>query len=142
MDRHTCYANLRKTNHTNRVNQFYHVSFFILIANFLLLHSTLVQASEFKQKLDVQLRADDRSNRHIRYQYRLRYYPQFVVNNDWSLNSFVVTGDEYGSSHNTLDDGNADYLYMRRLYLRHKGDYGKTEIGVVPTYKGRVSSSG
>ena len=63
-------------------------------------------------------------------------------NSTWSVNGFVVTGDSFGSSHNTIDDGKADDVYLRRVYLRHEGDYGKTEIGVIPTYKGRVSSSG
>jgi hypothetical protein len=60
----------------------------------------------------------------------------------WSLNSFVVTGDDFSSSHNTFGSDNTDYLYVRRLYLRHENDYGKTELGVIPTYKGRVSSTG
>lgn len=99
-------------------------------------------AQEFNQKLDVQLRADDRSSRDIRYQYRLRYYPQLQFDDTWSVNGFAVTGDDFGSSHNTIDDGRADYLYLRRLFVRHEGDYGKTELGVIPTFKGRVSSSG
>jgi hypothetical protein len=96
----------------------------------------------FKQKLDVQLRADDRSSRDVRYQYRLRYYPQYRFDDTWSVNGFAVTGDDFGSSHNTVDDGSADYFYVRRVYVRHQGDYGKTEVGIIPTYKGRVSSSG
>ena len=99
-------------------------------------------ASGFTQKLDLQLRADDRTSRDVRYQYRLRYYPQYNFSDTWSLNGFAVTGDDYGSSHNTVDDGSADYFYARRIYARHQGEYGKTELGIIPTYKGRVSSSG
>ena len=106
------------------------------------LNSVPLAAQEFNQKLDLQLRADDRSSRDIRYQYRMRYRPQVQFDNTWSVNAFAVTGDEFGSSHNTLDDGSADYVYLRRLFVRHEGDYGKTEVGVIPTYKGRVSSSG
>ncbi|MDY6975091.1 MAG: hypothetical protein SVW51_02565, partial [Pseudomonadota bacterium] len=75
-------------------------------------------------------------------QYRLRYYPSVALTSAWSLNSFVVTGDDFSSSHNTFGSDNTDYLYARRLYLRHENDYGKTELGVIPTYKGRVSSTG
>lgn len=96
----------------------------------------------FSQKLDLQTRVDDRSSRDLRYQYRVRYYPQYTFNDDWSVNGFAVTGDEFGSSHNTLDDGAADYFYLRRLFVRHIGHYGKTEFGIIPTFKGRVSSSG
>lgn len=98
--------------------------------------------ASFSQKLDVQTRVDDRSNRDIRYQYRLRYYPQYSIDDEWSLNAFVVTGDDFASSHNTFDDGDADYLYIRRAFVRHASDYGKTELGIIPTFKGRVSSTG
>lgn len=104
--------------------------------------SNQATANGFTQKLDVQLRADDRTSRDVRYQYRLRYYPQYNFNNTWSINGFAVTGDDYSSSHNTIDDGSADYFYARRIYARHQGEYGKTELGIIPTYKGRVSSSG
>lgn len=96
----------------------------------------------FSQKLDVQLRYDNRSNRPSREQYRFRYYPSLALSKTWSLSSFVVTGDGFSSSHNTLGSSNTDYLYARRLYIRHQSDYGKTEFGVIPTYKGRVSSTG
>ena len=96
----------------------------------------------FSQKLDIQVRYDNRSNRPSREQYRLRYYPSLAITSAWSVNSFVVTGDDFSSSHNTFGSDNTDYLYARRLYLRHETDSGKTELGVIPTYKGRVSSTG
>jgi len=99
-------------------------------------------AVEFNQKLDLQVRADERSSNKMRYQYRARYYPSLVFTDALSVHAFVATGDEFGSSHNTFNDGTADYLYVRRAYLRHEGSYGKTEVGVIPTYKGKVSSSG
>lgn len=98
--------------------------------------------ADFSQKLDVQFRFDDRSNRQVRYQYRARYYPEFQFNESWSGHGFAVTGDEFSSSHNTLDDGEADSVYLRRLYARHSGKYGKTEVGFIPTFKGRISSTG
>lgn len=55
---------------------------------------------------------------------------------------FAAKGNDFSSSHNTLDDGQADLFYIRRLYLRHQNANGKTEIGILPTYKGRVSSTG
>ena len=99
-------------------------------------------SAKWSHKLDLQVRADDRSSRDIRYQYRMRYYPSIQLSSNWSMHGFFATGREFGSSHNTLDDGRADYLYPRRVYLRHQNTNGKTEIGVIPTYKGRVSSSG
>lgn len=98
----------------------------------------------YSDDIDLQLRFDERSNRDHRTQYRLRYYPsvQLDNNNHWSLNGFIVTGDDFGASHNTLGNSTSDHLHLRRLYMRHTGTYGKTEFGVIPTYKGRVSSSG
>lgn len=106
------------------------------------LSSTPAWAQSFSQKLDLQTRVDDRSSSALRYQYRVRYYPSLAFANDWSVNAFLVTGDEFGSSHNTFDDGSADYFYLRRLFVRHETTEGKTEIGVIPTFKGKVSSSG
>ena len=99
-------------------------------------------APTFSQKLDIQVRYDNRSNRPSREQYRLRYYPSLAITSAWSVNSFVVTGDDFSSSHNTFGSDNTDYLYARRLYLRHESESGKTELGIIPTYKGRVSSTG
>lgn len=96
----------------------------------------------FSHKLDVQIRYDDRSNRPSREQYRLRYYPSIALSPSLSVHSFIVTGEDFSSSHNTFGSDTTDYLYPRRLYVRHKNDFGKTEVGVIPTYKGRVSSTG
>ena len=111
---------------------------FIIVANI----SIDATAIEFRQKLDLQVRADERSSRQFRYQYRARYYPSVTFTDTLSVHAFVVTGDEFGSSHNTFNAATADYLYVRRAYLRHEGRYGKSEVGVIPTYKGSVSSSG
>ena len=99
---------------------------------------------ELQAKLDTQLRFDDRSGQDERYQYRVRFYPSITFDDEkmWSFNAFAATGDDFSSSHNTLDDGKSDLFYVRRAYLRHEDDQGKTEIGILPTYKGRVSSTG
>jgi hypothetical protein len=99
---------------------------------------------ELQAKLNTQLRFDDRSGRFERYQYRVRFYPSIIFDEEkmWRLNFFAATGDDFSSSHNTLDDNNADLFYLRRAYLRRENDNGKTEIGILPTYKGRVSSTG
>lgn len=104
----------------------------------------VVRGAEFAGKLDTQLRIDDRSGRDLRYQYRVRAYPSlaFGDNNNWSANGFVVTGDSFSSSHNTLNHSVSDNLYLRRLFVRYENKDGKTELGVLPTYKGRVSSTG
>lgn len=104
--------------------------------------TTNTDSVKFSQKLDIQLRYDNRSNRPSREQYRFRYYPSVLLSKTWSLHSFVVTGDGFSSSHNTIGTSNTDYLYARRLYARHQSHYGKTEFGIIPTYKGRVSSTG
>lgn len=116
---------------------------FITIIFLVLTFDTAV-ASDFSAKLDASLRLDDPSTRDERYQYRVRFYPSvtFDQQKHWSLNAFAATGDNFSSSHNTLDDGSADLFYLRRLYFRHENDQGKTEIGILPTYKGRVSSTG
>jgi len=107
-----------------------------------LANNALASSPSFTHELDVQVRYDNRSNRPSREQYRLRYYPSFSFSETWSLNSFVVTGDDFSSSHNTFGGDTADHLYARRLYLRHQDNSGKTEFGIIPTYKGRVSSTG
>ena len=108
--------------------------------------TALVQAQShgFTQKLDMQLRLDDRSTRDLRSQYRVRYYPSLMLSADdqLSLHALIATGDEYGNSHNTFGSQGTDVLYVRRFFLRKAHRYGKTELGVLPTYKGRVSSSG
>lgn len=106
--------------------------------------STMASSINFSHRLDAQARLDDRSNRDLRAQYRFRYYPTIHFGNDntWSLNSFVVTGDRFSSSHNVIDSGETNHLYVRRLFARYENQDGKVELGVIPTYKGRVSSSG
>lgn len=111
----------------------------------LLLPAEQVRAETgYAHDLDIQARFDDRSDRDHRNQYRLRYYPSWTFDSAerWSINSFVVTGDDFSSSHNTLADGSSEHLYVRRAFVRYQGERGKTEVGVIPTYKGRVSSSG
>ncbi|MBQ4829202.1 hypothetical protein J8L84_07930 [Alteromonas sp. MMG017] len=102
------------------------------------------ESLSFSQKLDMQFRFDERSDRDHRSQYRMRYYPSISLSSDdaWSLNSFVVTGESFASSHNTFGSETSDHLYARRLYLRYEFSEGKMEAGIIPTYKGRVSSSG
>ncbi|MEW9797696.1 hypothetical protein [Alteromonas sp. CYL-A6] len=110
----------------------------------LALSPALVRAElHYADKTDLQVRHDMRSNRASRDQYRIRYYPSLSLSaySSWSLNAFAVTGDDFSASHNTFGESDQG-VHVRRLYLRHQADYGKTEFGVIPTYKGRVSSSG
>ncbi len=99
-------------------------------------------AGFYQQKLDVQVRYDNRSDRSNRSQFRLRFYPQLNLSDQWSLHSFVVTGDDFSSSHNTFGDEDSEQIAVRRIYLRRTHALGKTEFGVIPTYKGRVSATG
>ncbi len=117
----------------------------VFLCFFIITSSNALSAGElFTNKLETQLRFDDRSNRDNRFQYRVRAYSEFSIpETRWSINAFAVTGDEFSSSHNTIDSDTPDHFYLRRIYFRHSGALGsKTEIGVIPTYKGRVSSSG
>lgn len=117
----------------------------IIVFNWMIFQSTFVYAGEFNYKVVNQFRFDDRSNKADRTQYRVRAYGQYKFDDsNWSINGFAATGKSFASSYNTLDDGRSDNFYLRRLYARYQtGEYGtKTEIGVIPTYKGRVSSTG
>ncbi|MDF2176719.1 hypothetical protein P2G88_00460 [Aliiglaciecola sp. CAU 1673] len=96
----------------------------------------------FGAKWDFSSRADKRTERDSRAQYRLRFYPQYQFDDNWSVHAFAVTGNAFSSSYNTVDDGNSDHFYLRRLYLRYQQGEGKTEVGVIPTYKGDVASTG
>ncbi|TPV59288.1 hypothetical protein FJ444_08430 [Aestuariibacter sp. GS-14] len=96
----------------------------------------------YDHRIDAQIRYDNRSNRDDRVQYRLRYYPQITLSENWNLNSFVVTGDDFASSHNTFGESDSQELAVRRFYVTHSFEGGKVEFGVIPTYKGRVSSTG
>lgn len=115
-----------------------------LVLGVLLLTMTPVEANEssFVSKTDVSVRFDSRSNNQPRYQYRVRWYPQWLISDAWSLNAFAVTGDEFSSSYNTINHGQPDHFYLRRLFVRKQDGKTKTEVGVIPTYKGRVSSTG
>lgn len=93
-------------------------------------------------KGDINLRVDHRTLTHNRYQYRLRQFIQQPLENNWSAHGFISTGNRFSSSHNTLSHSSNQKLNLRRLYLRHQDESGKTELGVIPTYKGRVSSTG
>lgn len=109
-----------------------------------LITSLSIANEAISYKVQAQLRFDERSNRDHRFQYRIRAFSAYdIPNSNWSINAFAVTGDEFSSSYNTIDSEVADHFYLRRLYARFTGESGtKTEIGVIPTYKGRVSSSG
>lgn len=114
----------------------------VILSLLLVLFSPAGGGVELLHKGEVGLRLDKRSHRDTRAQYRLRYYNSLLFAKNWSLNSFLATGNGFASSHNTFNANKPDHLYFRRLYLRYQNDESKTEIGVLPTYKGRVSSTG
>lgn len=99
---------------------------------------------QFQHNGDVQVRHDDRSGTDSRDQYRLRWYPTLDLGREegWSLHGFAATGNSFGSSHNTFGSAGQDRLYARHLFLRHSREGGKTEIGVIPTVKGAIASTG
>lgn len=57
-----------------------------------------------------------------------------------SIHLFVATGDDFTSLNNTFGDSND--LNVRRLFYRIENKRGKIEIGSIPPFKGRVSSTG
>ena len=95
----------------------------------------------FRHDGDVSVRIDDTSDRSSRRQYRLRYSPELQIDEKWSLQAFIASGDAYGSAYNTFDD-NDDEIHLRRLFTRFADGDDKIEFGVIPPYKGRVSSVG
>lgn len=97
--------------------------------------------AEFGHDSDMAVRLDERSDRDLRAQYRFRLRPSFVVNEQWSWHGFIATGSEFESAYNTIDD-NDDQLHVRRLFARYETGQGKLEFGVIPPFKGRVSSTG
>ncbi len=90
---------------------------------------------------DVSLRLDADSARNDRFQYRLRFSPRFQLSDRWSVDAYIATGDEFTSANNTIDD-NDDEIHLRHLFARYETSAGKLELGVIPPYKGRVSSTG
>lgn len=116
--------------------------FFLASVMLILVFVSDAKAVEFQDKLQLELRHDKRSDRDARQQYRLRYYPELNYSDSWSAKAFVATGDNFSASHNTIDSDSADNIYLRHLYLQYQNEQIRTEIGVLPIYKGRVSSSG
>ena len=98
-------------------------------------------AAEFDHTGDLSFRIDERSDRSFRSQYRLRLKPEYAFDNGWSVHGFIATGDKFDSAYNTIDD-NDDDIYLRRLFARYERGDNKLELGVIPPYEGRVSSTG
>lgn len=97
--------------------------------------------AEFSHDSDLSIRIDDPSDRRSRNQYRLRLRPSWSFGSGWSAHAFVATGDQFDSAYNTMSN-NDDGIHTRRLFLRYQRDDSKIELGVIPPYKGRVSSTG
>lgn len=113
----------------------------LLILTAALLVST-TGAAQISHDTDVSVRLDDSSDRDTRGQYRLRIRPRIDVDDRWSLHAFVATGEEFESAYNTIDE-NDDQIHVRRLFARYELETGsKLEVGVIPPFKGRVSSTG
>ena len=105
----------------------------------LLLHAGTAGA-EFRHDGDVSLRYDDRSDRPSREQYRVRLSPRFSFDSAWSVHAYIATGAAFPSAYNTFGEGND--LNVRRLFGRWANGDHKLEFGVIPPFKGRVSSTG
>ena len=92
---------------------------------------------------DVSIRYDAREGQSERTQYRVRWNPYWSpANTAWSIHGFAVTGNDFSSSYNTIDSDTPQRFYLRRLFIRQTHARGKWEFGVIPPYKGRVSSTG
>ena len=97
--------------------------------------------AQYSDEGDVSLRVDADSARNDRFQYRLRFSPRVQISDRWSVDAFIATGDEFTSANSTIDD-NDDEIHVRHLFARYEMSAGKLEFGVIPPYKGRVSSTG
>ena len=107
-----------------------------------LLLMSAAAAAQLSHDTDVAVRLDDSSDRDLRGQYRLRIRPRIDVDDKWSLHAFIATGEEFESAYNTIDE-NDDQIHVRRLFARYELETGsKLEVGVIPPFKGRVSSTG
>lgn len=102
----------------------------------------LSTATEFSTKVASELRLDDRSGNSTRFQYKLGLSPKLQINPNWSVHGFALTGDDFASSHNTINAKSTNTFYLRRLFTRYENGENKTEFGILPTYKGRISSTG
>lgn len=97
--------------------------------------------ADFNHDTDLSLRIDDSTDRAFRTQYRLRFEPEWKFSERWSLHGYIATGDSYDSAYNTFQRSD-DEINLRRAFTRYAGDGLRVEAGVLPPYKGRVSSTG
>ena len=93
-------------------------------------------------QVSIDSRFDARSGKAPRYQYRVKGGAEVFLSNNWSVNGFMATGSGFGSSYNLIRTDADHDIALRRLFLRHQDDNSKTELGVIPPFKGRVSSTG
>jgi hypothetical protein len=115
----------------------------ILPALFAVLAAVMVSPARAQLQVDgdLSLRYDDTSASEGRAQYRFRAMPGYAFERGISLHAFIATGTDFSSAYNTVND-NDDELHVRRLFLRLENERGKLEAGTIPTYKGRISSTG
>jgi len=111
------------------------------VAAVFVLTGTPAPAAEFAHETDMALRYVDISEESTRTQYRFRFRPDLVLDGPWSLHAFVSTGSDYDTAYNTIDD-NDDKVYVRRAFVRYETEAGKVEAGIIPPFKGRISSTG
>lgn len=97
--------------------------------------------AQFSHEADLSLRLDERSEAGFRSQYRFRFEPSFAHSSRWSVHSFIATGRSYDSAYNSIGE-NDDQVHLRRLFARYSGERARVELGVLPPYKGRISSTG
>lgn len=97
--------------------------------------------AQFELDGDLSVRYVDTSRSDGRTQYRFRAEPQVDMSNGISVHAFVASGTGYSSVYNTIDEDD-DEFHFRRLFLRLRNQHGFLEFGTIPTYKGRVSSTG
>lgn len=88
----------------------------------------------------VHMRHDKREVRDDRQQYRIQLRTTFDLGEYWTLHGYAATGDRFNNSYNTFGD---DHTFaIRRIYTRYKRKNARFELGVIPTYKQDVSSTG
>lgn len=98
----------------------------------------------FDSDTEIQVRLDDRSSKDARLQYRIRnsFSYKFTDDDNWYFKTYITTGDSFEGTQNTLTPISEHEFNIRRAFFEHKNQYSLFQIGTIPTFKGRVSSSG
>ncbi len=97
--------------------------------------------AQFSHDSEFGMRLDSANEREPRWQYRLKFKPSYRFDERWTVHAFFASGDDFDSAYNRINE-NDDEFHVRRLFGRYETEVGRIEFGVLPPFKGRVSSTG